>query len=85
MVVTLAFAPIVVMLALITFVIVFQPDLPSAGRPVQSLVRARAAVAVAAPFPNCGAALAAGAAPVYQGDPGYGPHLDGNGDGIACY
>jgi hypothetical protein len=84
MVVTMAFAPIVVMLALVTFVIVFQPDQVSAGPPSQSLLRARPGMAVSAPFPNCRAAMAAGATPVYQGDPGYGPHLDGNGDGIAC-
>lgn len=35
-------------------------------------------------FKNCTAARAAGAAPVYQGDPGYGPHLDRDGDGIGC-
>lgn len=36
------------------------------------------------PFKNCAAAKAAGAAPVRIGDPGYGSHLDGDGDGIAC-
>ncbi|MGI6877362.1 GmrSD restriction endonuclease domain-containing protein [Microbacterium sp. gxy059] len=36
------------------------------------------------PFANCAAARDAGAAPVRRGDPGYGPHLDGDGDGIAC-
>lgn len=35
-------------------------------------------------FANCAEARAAGAAPVRLGDPGYGPHLDGDGDGIAC-
>jgi excalibur calcium-binding domain-containing protein len=85
MVVTMAFAPIIVMLALITFLIAFQTDLPSAGSPAQGLLRARPGMAVSAPFPNCRAAFAAGATPVYRGDPGYGPHLDGNGDGIACY
>ena len=35
-------------------------------------------------YANCDAARAAGAAPVRTGDPGYGPHLDGDGDGIAC-
>ncbi len=35
-------------------------------------------------YPNCGAARAAGAAPLYQGQPGYGPHMDGDHDGIAC-
>ncbi|MCJ0902071.1 DUF1524 domain-containing protein [Rhodococcus sp. ARC_M6] len=39
---------------------------------------------VSAPFKNCAAAKAAGAAPVRIGDPGYGPHLDGDGDGVAC-
>lgn len=32
-------------------------------------------------FRNCDAA---GAAPVHRGDPGYGPHLDRDGDGIGC-
>lgn len=35
-------------------------------------------------FPNCRAAWAAGAAPVYAGQPGYGPHLDRDGDGVGC-
>jgi hypothetical protein len=35
-------------------------------------------------YANCTAARAAGAAPVYAGTPGYGPHLDRDGDGIGC-
>ena len=35
-------------------------------------------------FRNCAAARAAGAAPLYRGQPGYGTHMDGDGDGIAC-
>jgi len=35
-------------------------------------------------YQNCDAARAAGAAPVHRGDPGYGAHLDRDGDGIAC-
>lgn len=35
-------------------------------------------------YRNCSAARAAGAAPVYAGDPGYGRHLDRDGDGIGC-
>lgn len=35
-------------------------------------------------FPNCTAARQAGAAPVRRGSPGYGPHLDRDGDGIGC-
>lgn len=37
-----------------------------------------------APFENCAAAREAGADPVHRGDPGYGPHLDRDGDGIGC-
>ena len=33
---------------------------------------------------NCAAARAAGAAPVHAGDPGYGSHLDRDGDGTGC-
>lgn len=35
-------------------------------------------------YPNCAAARAAGAAPVYSGTPGYGTHLDKDRDGIGC-
>lgn len=35
-------------------------------------------------FANCSAARAAGAAPVRRGDPGYGRHLDRDGDGVGC-
>lgn len=35
-------------------------------------------------FPNCASARAAGAAPVRAGQPGYGRHLDRDGDGKGC-
>lgn len=35
-------------------------------------------------FANCSQARAAGAAPVRAGDPGYGRHLDRDGDGVGC-
>ncbi|GEK58338.1 hypothetical protein CHL76_09215 [Marinococcus halophilus] len=35
-------------------------------------------------YDNCGAARNAGAAPVREGDPGYGSHLDRDGDGVGC-
>ncbi|WP_189158754.1 excalibur calcium-binding domain-containing protein [Lentzea pudingi] len=38
----------------------------------------------AAYYKNCTAAKAAGAAPLYRGQPGYGSHLDRDGDGVAC-
>lgn len=49
-----------------------------------------AAPQAAAPAPansyyaNCTAARNAGAAPVYAGQPGYGRHLDRDGDGVGC-
>jgi hypothetical protein len=35
-------------------------------------------------FANCTEARVAGAAPVRRGDPGYGAHLDRDGDGVGC-
>ncbi|PHP20041.1 calcium-binding protein [Sphingobium sp. IP1] len=35
-------------------------------------------------YRNCADARAAGAAPIHRGQPGYGAHMDGDGDGIAC-
>lgn len=35
-------------------------------------------------FANCDDARAAGRAPIFRGEPGYGPHLDPDGDGFAC-
>ena len=35
-------------------------------------------------YANCTAVRAAGAAPIYRGEPGYGAHLDRDNDGIAC-
>lgn len=49
---------------------------------------AEAAAAAAVPedvyYENCTAARAAGAAPVYRGDPGYSKKLDRDGDGVGC-
>ncbi|MEX5236153.1 GmrSD restriction endonuclease domain-containing protein [Kocuria arenosa] len=62
------------------------PEAPAA--PVAPAVPAApAAPAPAAPataYANCSAARAAGGAPVYAGGPGYGPHLDRDGDGVGC-
>lgn len=35
-------------------------------------------------FANCTEARAAGVTPIRRGEPGYAPHLDGDGDGTAC-
>src|SRR5687767_15975760 len=43
-----------------------------------------ASQAVGGAYRNCTAARAAGAAPVRVGEPGYGAHLDRDGDGVGC-
>ena len=43
-----------------------------------------APVPTSAYYKNCTEARAAGVAPIYRGQPGYGKHLDRDGDGIAC-
>lgn len=35
-------------------------------------------------YHNCAEARAAGAAPLYRGQAGYRPEMDGDGDGVAC-
>jgi hypothetical protein len=35
-------------------------------------------------YQNCDAVRAVGAAPIHRGDPGYGSHLDRDGDGVGC-
>jgi hypothetical protein len=35
-------------------------------------------------YPNCRAAWDDGHAPIFRGQPGYRPELDGDSDGIAC-
>ena len=35
-------------------------------------------------YRNCAEARAAGNTPLYRGQPGYGEHMDGDGDGVAC-
>lgn len=64
---------------------------PSAAVPRQGLQlqggspgRAGRAAAAGGAFANCTEARAAGAAPVRRGDPGYGPHLDRDNDGVGC-
>ncbi|WP_241662349.1 MULTISPECIES: excalibur calcium-binding domain-containing protein [unclassified Streptomyces] len=35
-------------------------------------------------YANCAEARKAGVTPLHRGDPGYSPHLDRDGDGVAC-
>lgn len=70
------------------------PELPTPVWTVPPQTTAQAPPAVPAPlmpqapasvyYPNCAAARAAGAAPLYVGEPGYRSGLDRDGDGIAC-
>lgn len=61
---------------------------PRAHRPRPQASTARQPVISPAPsgvyYRNCSAAWAAGAAPLYRGQPGYRPEMDGDGDGVAC-
>jgi len=50
--------------------------------PVMLIETARPAASQA--YANCDAARAAGAAPVHAGEPGFGPHLDADRDGVGC-
>lgn len=61
---------------------------PSGGG-AKAAPRARPITAAASTGANwsyrgCREARAAGATPLYRGQPGYGAHMDGDGDGIAC-
>jgi len=56
---------------------------PSPGNPTPVQV-GPTGPAPAAYYKNCTAARAAGAAPLYRGQPGYRDQLDGDHDGVAC-
>lgn len=56
----------------------------SASRSAPRQTRSYAIGPSSGAFRNCAAARAAGAAPVRSGDPGYGRHLDRDGDGVGC-
>lgn len=57
---------------------VMQPPAPSGAPATPRLASARFE------YRNCDAARAAGDAPVRRGEPGYGPHLDRDDDGVGC-
>lgn len=60
------------------------PLLPLSDDPSRYNTPDRGIRAQGGAFRNCTEARAAGAAPVHVGEPGYGPHLDRDGDGIGC-
>ncbi|MEF2278363.1 thermonuclease family protein [Deinococcus sp. YIM 134068] len=54
---------------------------PSAGTP---RVAGSPVPSSSVSYRTCAAARAAGVTPLHRGQPGYGPHLDQDGDGVAC-
>lgn len=57
---------------------------PAAAPPATSQQSTTTQCADCVYYENCDAARAAGAAPIYRGEPGYAKHLDRDNDGIAC-
>lgn len=47
-------------------------------------VEARKTLEQSVHYSGCDEVREAGLAPLYRGDPGYGEHMDGDGDGVAC-
>lgn len=63
------------------------PNARVAQRPVgpnAAITRARKLVQGADALPNCAQARAVRSTPIRRGEPGYGRHLDRDGDGVAC-
>lgn len=59
-------------------------DVKPASQPVVPQPQPEPAPPAAAYYANCAAVRAAGAAPLYAGQPGYRSALDGDKDGVAC-
>lgn len=57
---------------------------PAASTQLRSNLTSTSNLSAGGAYANCSAARAAGAAPVRRGEPGYGAHLDRDGDGIGC-
>ncbi|MDQ0924666.1 chemotaxis protein histidine kinase CheA [Pseudarthrobacter sp. W1I19] len=60
------------------------PAAPAPAAPAPAVPAPAVPAPAAVYYANCTAARQAGAAPVYAGTPGYGKHLDRDGDGIGC-
>jgi Excalibur calcium-binding domain len=62
----------------------FNEPAPSPSEPAEPLQFAAPVDNEPRYFRNCSHARAEGAAPVREGDAGYAPHLDRDGDGVGC-
>ncbi|KAF2414674.1 hypothetical protein B1729_03585 [Microbacterium sp. B35-04] len=60
------------------------PATPAQPSPAQPAPAPVAPAPAEVYYKNCDAVRAAGAAPIHQGQPGYGPHLDRDKDGVGC-
>ena len=60
------------------------PPAPTTAVPPPPAVAAPTPADIGVYYENCAAARAAGAAPVYRGEPGYARHLDRDDDGVGC-
>ena len=63
---------------------VANPAIPETAPATTATTATTAAPATTVYYQNCDAVRAAGAAPIYVGDPGYRPGLDRDGDGVGC-
>lgn len=62
-----------------------QPDKMRSATSTRSFARVRSQTQGSGfMYRSCAQARAAGAAPMYRGQPGYNPNLDGDNDGISC-
>lgn len=60
------------------------PQMTATWQNLQRTPEERAKVEQSVYYSGCNEARAAGAAPIYAGQPGYRPEMDGDSDGIAC-
>ena len=75
----------VVALSAATFASVWMlPGTAAVAEQPFSTMQKPAAAADPVYYSGCNEARAAGAAPIYRGQPGYRPEMDGDDDGIAC-
>ncbi len=59
-------------------------QLPRLSAALESHAQERAAVEASVHYAGCNEVRLLGKAPLYAGQPGYRPDMDGDGDGIAC-
>jgi Excalibur calcium-binding domain len=80
--------PLIVGLSAVTFCTVFFsdriPGILNAGQATLRNAGRENAPPTGAYYSGCNDARAAGVAPLYRGEPGYRPEMDGDSDGIAC-